>query len=74
VVQGRFARRDGRTSCRPPLGIAEQLAYLAEPRAIKVLEQVRAALAAQERRLSQIRERLHEAILRGTLMIETKSL
>jgi lon-related putative ATP-dependent protease len=35
-------------------------------------EQVRAALAAQERRLSQIRERLHEAILRGTLMIETK--
>ncbi|MGE5155514.1 MAG: Lon protease family protein [Bdellovibrio bacteriovorus] len=35
-------------------------------------EQVRAALEAQERRLSQIRERLHEAILRGTLMIETK--
>lgn len=36
------------------------------------VEQVRAALAAQERRLSQIRERLHEAILRGTLMIDTK--
>lgn len=35
-------------------------------------EQVRAALQAQERRLSQIRERLHESILRGTLMIETR--
>jgi len=35
-------------------------------------EQVRAALEAQERRLSQIRERLHDAILRGTLMIESK--
>jgi predicted ATP-dependent protease len=35
-------------------------------------QQVTAALEAQERRLSQLRERLHEAILRGTLMIETR--
>lgn len=34
--------------------------------------QVRAALEAQEHRLSQVRERLHESILRGTLMIETQ--
>ena len=33
---------------------------------------VRAALEAEDRRLSQVRERLHEAILRGTLLIETE--
>jgi len=33
---------------------------------------VQAALDAQERRLGQIRERLHEAILRGTLLIDTQ--
>ncbi|MCU0971019.1 MAG: AAA family ATPase, partial [Gammaproteobacteria bacterium] len=33
---------------------------------------VRAAIDAQERRLSQLRERLHEAILRGTVLIDTK--
>jgi predicted ATP-dependent protease len=35
-------------------------------------EHVQAALDAQDRRLGQIRERLHEAILRGTLLIDTK--
>jgi lon-related putative ATP-dependent protease len=35
-------------------------------------EHVQAALDAQERRLGQIRERLHEAILRGTLLIDTR--
>jgi len=35
-------------------------------------EHVQIALDAQERRLGQIRERLHEAILRGTLLIDTK--
>lgn len=33
---------------------------------------VRAAIDAQERRLSQLREHLHEAILRGTVLIDTK--
>jgi len=35
-------------------------------------DHVQAALDAQDRRLGQIRERLHEAILRGTLLIDTK--
>jgi lon-related putative ATP-dependent protease len=35
-------------------------------------DHVQAALDAQERRLSQVRERVHEAVLRGTLLIETK--
>ena len=35
-------------------------------------QHVRQALDAQDRRLGQIRERLHEAILRGTLLIDTK--
>ncbi len=33
---------------------------------------VRSAIESQERRLSQLRERLHEAILRGTVLIDTK--
>ena len=35
-------------------------------------EHVGTAIAAQDRRLGQIRERVHEAILRGTLMIDTR--
>lgn len=35
-------------------------------------DHVQAALDAKDRRLGQIRERLHEAILRGTLLIDTK--
>lgn len=35
-------------------------------------EQVEGAIAARRRRLGQLRERLHEEILRGTLLIDTK--
>ena len=43
-----------------------------EGQALVGLDQIQSALDAQHHRLDQLRERLHEEILRGTLLIDTR--